>query len=78
MTEDDDLLAEAQETLAKIESGEIETVLLDIDGDVTWTTTPEVMDLLLEDPDEAAEILEQVKAFMRQLPPDDDATLGGE
>lgn len=79
-TMDPDLRAEAEAVIQKINSGEIQTVVLDMDeaGEPTLTATPEIMDMLLADPDDAAEILEQVKDFLRQLPPDEDATIGGE
>lgn len=76
VVEDEALWIEAEEILAAIDAGEIETVLLDIDEKGgTLSTTPEVMDQLLLDPDDAAEIMTQVKAFLRQLPPDEDATV---
>lgn len=39
----------------------------DEDGVPTLSVTPEIMDEFLEDPEEAAEIIAQVKAFLAQL-----------
>lgn len=75
MSKDETLMAEAQATIEKINSGEVETVLLDWWDQYEVTATHEVMDLLLDDPDEAAEIMTQVKAFLRQLPPDEPDTV---
>lgn len=79
--DDDDLtpedIADVLEIVAQIEAGELETVVLDLndDGSPSLEVTPEVMDQFLEDPDEAAEVIAQVKDFLRQLPPDEDATM---
>lgn len=79
--DDDDLtpeeIADVLDVVAQIERGELETVVLDLndDGSPSLEVTPEVMDQFLEDPDEAAEIIAQVKDFLRQLPPDESDTV---
>ncbi len=64
--------AETQAIIAKMDAGEIEPVVLDVDDDgkPTLLCTPEVMDEFLSDPDEAAEIINQINEFVRNLPDD--------